>query len=401
MDDIDSTLLGVRVVHSVNPDLDVYVGGQTKVSGNAPDNDRIAIGAVGRVNDKLSIRGEISDGDLGTGADIGLEYKRSDGHVMYGGYKLSTDRTDGRQGVFTFGERAAISNQAEVFHESQYTHGEKQAGLGHVFGMDFRPDNDWRAGFTLQSSDLEDSAGNPVERDAVTLSAAYKPKKGLYRRDKSETEERVQWLTTNRLEYKYNDEWTFIGRLNLSVTDDKLNNPTDNDARFAEVGLGAAYRPVWNDRLNLFAKYSFLYDLKSEGQIDADEPDERSHVFSIEGVYEIDQNWSVAGKAAYKKSEIRLDRDMGNWFSSDTKLLAARVEYHAVHDWDIFAEARWLQTGDTGVDETRAGGLVGVYKHVGNHMKIGVGYNFTDFNDDLTDLDLDAGGWFINLVGKY
>jgi hypothetical protein len=29
-----------------------------------------------------------------------------------------------------------------------------------------------------------------------------------------------------------------------------------------------------------------------------------------------------------------------------------------------------------------------------------VGYNFTDFSDDLGELDYQRNGWFINLVGK-
>ena len=31
----------------------------------------------------------------------------------------------------------------------------------------------------------------------------------------------------------------------------------------------------------------------------------------------------------------------------------------------------------------------------------GVGYNFTDFSDDLTDFDYDHKGWFLNMVGTY
>jgi hypothetical protein len=34
-------------------------------------------------------------------------------------------------------------------------------------------------------------------------------------------------------------------------------------------------------------------------------------------------------------------------------------------------------------------------------MKFGIGYNFTDFSDDLTLLDYEHEGWFLNAVGKY
>jgi hypothetical protein len=32
---------------------------------------------------------------------------------------------------------------------------------------------------------------------------------------------------------------------------------------------------------------------------------------------------------------------------------------------------------------------------------VGVGYDFSDFSDDLTDLDYKHQGLFINLVGKF
>ena len=41
------------------------------------------------------------------------------------------------------------------------------------------------------------------------------------------------------------------------------------------------------------------------------------------------------------------------------------------------------------------------YRHIGDNMKVGVGYNVTDFDDDLGSTDFDFKGWFINLIGKY
>jgi hypothetical protein len=45
--------------------------------------------------------------------------------------------------------------------------------------------------------------------------------------------------------------------------------------------------------------------------------------------------------------------------------------------------------------------LVGTYYHLGEHIKVGGGYNFTDFSDDLTQLDYRHQGLFINVIGKY
>ena len=52
------------------------------------------------------------------------------------------------------------------------------------------------------------------------------------------------------------------------------------------------------------------------------------------------------------------------------------------------------------IDERRSGLLAVVSRYIGDNLKVGLGYNFTDFSDDLTDLDFDSQGYFINLVGK-
>jgi len=50
---------------------------------------------------------------------------------------------------------------------------------------------------------------------------------------------------------------------------------------------------------------------------------------------------------------------------------------------------------------TRQGWLVGLDRDIGKNFRIGAGYNFTEFSDDLTDFDYDHEGWFLNMVGMY
>jgi hypothetical protein len=51
------------------------------------------------------------------------------------------------------------------------------------------------------------------------------------------------------------------------------------------------------------------------------------------------------------------------------------------------------------VSQRRRGALAAIYRYIGKNLKVGVGYNFTDFSDDLTDLGYDHQGVFINLIG--
>ena len=50
---------------------------------------------------------------------------------------------------------------------------------------------------------------------------------------------------------------------------------------------------------------------------------------------------------------------------------------------------------------TRNGWLLGADRDIGRNFRVGVGYNFTQFSDDLTDFDYDHKGFFLNLVGTY
>ena len=51
------------------------------------------------------------------------------------------------------------------------------------------------------------------------------------------------------------------------------------------------------------------------------------------------------------------------------------------------------------VNQRRRGALATIYYHIGKNLKAGVGYNFTDFSDDLTDLKYNHKGVFVNLIG--
>ena len=87
------------------------------------------------------------------------------------------------------------------------------------------------------------------------------------------------------------------------------------------------------------------------------------------------------------------------FFDSQAHLYVLRADWHFLHSWDALFEARKLDLPDA--EDSRSGVLLGVYRHLGNHIKVGIGYNFSDFSDDLTQLDYTHQGLFINLIGKY
>ena len=399
----DATLAAARIGYDVTRSLNIYGIGQFTVdkSDGADDNNLGTVGLRGRIGERLALRAEGSSGDLGTSADIGADYAIDDAQTMYGTYTVSTDHTRGESGVFTLGQRRDVSNQLTVFTEHQFAHEDDGARAAQVYGADYEFSEWATVGLSLQSSALE-SEGGDVERDVATVSASYGRERTRlggkleYRKDKGPSD-RTQWLTTNSITHRATEALVLTGKLSLSQTEDE--NTDAALARFVEAGVGFAYRPVCGDRFNVLGRYTYLSDLASEAQDTDDGVDERSHVMSLEGMHPFGHRVEMGGKYARKQGDVRSERGAGDWYSTSVDFAAARARYHVTNKWDGLLEYRWLSVKET--DDQRQGVLAAAYRQIGDNLRVGVGYNFTDFSDDLTDLSYESHGWFIDLVGSY
>jgi hypothetical protein len=76
-----------------------------------------------------------------------------------------------------------------------------------------------------------------------------------------------------------------------------------------------------------------------------------------------------------------------------------RADLRIVKNWDALFEGRILHVDGPG--STDWGALAAVYRHINDNFKVGVGYNFGGFNDDLRDQTYDHQGIFINAVGQF
>ena len=169
---------------------------------------------------------------------------------------------------------------------------------------------------------------------------------------------------------------------------------------YTEAVLGYAYRPIHNDRLNALFKYTYFYNLPSAEQESGTDAGviQRSHIGSMDVMYDLTSRWTLGGKYAYRHGEVAQDREDPEFFASRAHLLVLRADWHFVYRWDALFEVRRLELPDA--QDCREGALIGLYRHLGNHIKVGVGYNFSDFSDDLTQMDYKHQGLFINLIGK-
>ena len=124
---------------------------------------------------------------------------------------------------------------------------------------------------------------------------------------------------------------------------------------------------------------------------------QKSHIAAIDVSYDLTQQWSVGGKYAYRLGQASLERVNPQFFDNTAELYVARIDWHFHQEWEGMIEGRALDM--PGLNERRSGMLVAVYRHLGKHVKAGLGYNFTNFSEDLTDMSFKSHGIFMNVVG--
>jgi hypothetical protein len=191
-----------------------------------------------------------------------------------------------------------------------------------------------------------------------------------------------------------------LGKLNHSESESSLG--TFYDGGFTEAVIGYAFRPVNHDRLNTLVKYTYFYNVPTTGQAGgqnvAAEFLQKTHIGALDVTYDVTPNFTIGGKYAYRMAQVSLDRIDPTFFDNNANLYVLRGDYRFRENFEVLVETRLLDMPD--LNESRAGALTTVSRYFGDHVKLGLGYNFTDFSDDLTDLSYDHQGFFLNVTGS-
>jgi hypothetical protein len=290
----------------------------------------------------------------------------------------------------------------------------------------YTPDKQWTIDGGFEAGTIEDDTVDPdtgldrsdFDRKAVSLSIGYKDNDKITARIRGEarfedsddnTRDRNTYLFATGVNWKTNDNWRILFNVD-AVLSDSNSEGSFRDGNYVEASLGYAYRPVENDRLNALFKYTWLYDSPGQNQVSAvtgDEygPSQRSHILSADFNYDLFPWLSVGGKYGFRYGEVRQrllegDREKyDDWQTSSAHLGIIRTDLHIVKNWDGLLEGRVMYMPEA--QTTDFGALVALYRHVGENFKVGVGYNFGNFSDDLRDLTLNDQGVFLNVIGKF
>jgi hypothetical protein len=277
-------------------------------------------------------------------------------------------------GRYIMGGTRDVNDEVSIFVEKTYDAFGRYRALTSAYGLTDTPTDAFSSSVAVEFGQLEEDAAIDFDRSAISVGAQYQTEAlNLGGRLEYRIEEGTR--SGNALEaetiiasadarYKISDAAGVVFALDGATTD---ASDSFLDGDYAEVQLGYAYRPVDNDRLNVLARHRYVYDIygqRTDGT-DEDGPRQRSHVFSVDGSYDIDTNWTLGGKIGYRFAETSPDR--ASAFSENHAYLAVVLaRYHLVHNWDALLEVRNFTTVQAGTYGTSAVGTL--YRHFGNNV---------------------------------
>ncbi len=236
---------------------------------------------------------------------------------------------------------------------------------------------------------------NYVDQDKKTKLVKLKSTSKIeYRVDEGDTDEN-QYLLYHQIESHPNENTTLFFKGEISKATDE--DSSAKKAGYKEIALGGAYRPISLDRFNMLGRYTYLEDDGPASQIDtASVEKESAHVISFEGIYDLNDKWQIMEKFAYriKKEDVSgLDATTTN-----TWLMITGLGYQVANDWIIKGEYRLLRQEEA--KDYKQGLRLGAAHDVGDFAQVEAGYDFTDFTDDLANLDYTAHGPYLRVTAQ-
>jgi hypothetical protein len=365
-------------------------------------NDQFTVGLQYQLFDKLALNASGTTGTRGQSAQGGLILSLDKGQRVYMNQRL-TDESGGRTSSTVLGAEAPVGDSAKIYSEYQWEHTQTDDRNVSLLGAR----RQWEAVKGLDvflSGELSniDSDDQDTTRYTVAGGLSYAHPSGFKFTTREEiqreigAQDRLQFLTTNNLELKLNPDFTALGKLNYSQTDDLDLDETE--AFFREYTVGLAYRPVKHDRFNALAKYTRLAEQGPEDQVDGEPFVSDTDVASIEWSFDINRWLEWVEKAAYKTKTEEVGAMPAN--TTHTFLSINRLNVNIWKKFDLGLEYRLLHQEEA--EDMRKGWLTELMWKPVKHFRIGVGWNFTDFSDnEFSDNDYSQEGWFLRFQGTF
>ncbi|MBI4356127.1 MAG: hypothetical protein HY597_06755 [Candidatus Omnitrophica bacterium] len=392
-------LAAARVSYQVTPKWNVYAQDQVTLRGD--NSNQGQVGTTFALADKTTVSLSQAVGNQGDATQFGLERQLDPHSSLYTHYTLTQQPSGLKQATTTFGGRTKMNDRTSLYTEQEYRTYPGTTQSANILGAGTQVNDRLYLDASVERShtdtNVQDSTNNAVKLglNYIDIDWIKASTSGELRFTEAPTHER-QVVTKNVVELHPSKEWSLLGRYEYAPT---RNTVTDtNLARFQELHLGAAYRPTRWDWLNWLGRYVRLEDKAPASQADTTGSISRtSQIYSTEAVIDLPGNFELAEKFARRDRQEQLAGIAGQT-NTQTYLWVNRLTYHLTDRWNLIGEYRLLRQRQA--DDARQGVLLEVDRNFFNTVRVGAGYNFTNFRDDLTGAnDFDAHGLFVRLTG--
>ncbi|MGN0932085.1 hypothetical protein [Falsigemmobacter intermedius] len=408
---------GLRVIWERDPDhaLWAFAQGTLRTTGTLGDNNRFGVGGRWKLSERYGVEAELSDGSLGGAGRIALSQDNGAGSTYHIGYTLDPLRrydrvvngSDG--GTFVAGASQQVSETLTLQTEASYDRLGTSPALTNTYGVSYRPDERWTWNGGFEFGKTETETNGTYSRSGYSAGLRYVEKDHLdaalrteYRVDRSTdgTLNRKNWLVDGGVTWKIDEESRLM--MDLAAVVSKSGRDNLRDGRYIEANLGYAFRPILDDRFNLLMRYTWLEDLPGPDQVnvagDILGPRQRSHILSIDGNFDLNTQWTIGAKLGHRSGDVET-RGTDELLKNSATLGILRADYNFVHNWDVLGELRVMRMHEQKVTET--GALIGVYRHFGPNLKVGIGHQWGRVSDDLRLIEGRRQGFHLNILAKF
>ena len=381
------------------PKLTLRAGRQQTLSGD--DNNQTSFDVAYEVLPHLAFEVKGVDGTQGRSAQAGVSYAHGDSNV-YLTRKLTEDAA-GQRAATVLGVRSPLGKASKVYSEYQWEDSEGGGRVLRLIGLQRQWDAASGLRFQLSGevADVNAPTG-ATSRSAVATGLSYSNAGGLsaatrqeFRRE-SGTKNVDQVLSVTQFDLKATEDLALVARLRYSRTKDRDLGTID--AKLDERVVGLAYRPVQNERFNGLFKYTHLADLRPLTNGLGTREERSMDVISVDTALQFMPRMEWLSKGAVRRmDETAGDRDA---VTTSTYLFIQRLNLTVWKPVAFGVEYRIL--AQTEAEDRRQGWLTEAMWSFTRNFRAGVGYNFTDFSDDMTSgNDYRTQGWFLRLQGRY
>lgn len=406
-----------KLGYHLNDRLMPYIKAQTGFN----DKHNLQFGGGVRYQIMQNLYGYLEEmvGNIGDSTRFGFERYQGN-QRSYVNLKMLDFGNGTKNFATTIGNSRSLSDKSRIYSERELSSFAGTDGYADILGYDKQINDHWSFDAKYERRHLDGSLVRALDQQAQnslvrnntfnTVSGALgyrngrklKTRTSLEVRRDTDTPELSQWVTRNNIEYQINDDLSYLGKLNYGTS--RFLNPGDTVAAFTELSTGFAYRPLDNDRLNILTRYTLLRDIANDFQFantlfNGVETDETDHIFSVDVAYDVFKYLSMVEKFAYKSS--LLNSNAIEEVMLNQMLVAHRFNVHVTKKWDAALEYRALWQMNA-AKNLKHGALTEVDREVYDYVRLGIGYNFTDFDDDLRrPNNYKSHGPFVRMTGKF